>query len=500
MRNKWTFLALFWVSIGLTACDEEVSSNTSAPTSSFADLCEASGGTYKDEHTCICNNEDCSADDVCNHVTQKCPAKSPECLHPTDGATCNFDAACQDSGGTPAEGICVCGGKPCSNGVICNFTTRAAEQPVCADNVVPQMCSRIAKNAECSVDNQNCVSVCKDQKSVGKRLFCDGSKYIESVCKNDKNEEVSCKDDESCGTCKNYTQLCVNNASGIGEIRMCQYGDYGDRISDCGDVSCRKDVPACGECKNDELKCTEDNDNNAIMWRCVDGKWNRIENKLDPLDPGYACPDACREGTDPQKMGYECDKSQCDKCDPCWGEPMVGAPSNPNPCYDENRCKEVRKAEDTKYPPFRDFEWSKKVDDRRAIKKVVGYNFTDYRPVQDPNERVMAFDIDLTNGKRRVSCNADGTDFGECHNSLQLCINEQYHTMGFIVQCANGALTDYDNNGDGIACKCERLLDNSNANGCCYTRSSCFKSTTATSGPELCTKPNIDDGDNYGYP
>ena len=71
--------------------------------------------------------------------------------------------------------------------------------------------------------------------------------------------------------------------------------------------------------------------------------------------------------------------------------------------------------------------------------------------------------------------------------------------MGFIVQCANGALTDYDNIGNGIACKCERL-GNANANGCCYTRSSCFKNTSATSGKALCEYPNTNDEGNYGYP
>ncbi|MBQ9817102.1 MAG: hypothetical protein IJM59_06550 [Proteobacteria bacterium] len=637
MKNKWMLLVGIFTCVGLTACDEDESTQTNDPRTSFADLCEASGGTYKDEHTCVCSDEECSTDDVCNYVTHKCPAKTqpPECptspaselsfadacaktggtpngnfcscngyqckefqtcaedkscpvipIPPTGdlkfevacqktggtpedgsfcvcngkrqneystcvslnemtfaeactntggtpdghycicdgekqkeyetctspqppdcdkccescgncgGETCNFDEACKASGGTPAEGICVCGGKPCSDGVICNFNS-GDEKPVCADNIVPQMCSTIAKNAECSPDNQNCISVCKDEKSVGKHLVCDGSKYVETVCKNDKNEEVSCKDDHSCGTCKNYTQLCKNNASGIGEIRLCQYGDYGDKISDCGDVSCRTDVPACGECKNDELKCTEDNDNNAIMYRCVDGRWKRIENKLDPYDPGYACPAACTEGTDPQKMEYECDRSQCDKCDPCWGEPMVGAPSNPNPCYDENRCKEVRKAEDKDYPPFRGFDWAKNVKDTRVLKEVTGYDFTDYTS-QTTDERTHPFDIDLTNGKRRVSCNADGTYYGQCHNSLQLCVNEEYHKKGFIIQCAKGELSDYDGNGDGIACKCERLENN--AEGCCYTRNSCFKFTSATSGTELCEKPKKDDDKgNYGY-
>ncbi len=455
----------------------------------FAEACTNTGGT-PDGHYCTCGGEKCREYETCDAELKKCPSKSGGSEGCGDADEITFEAACKASGGDAAGGICVCNQTGCGQGAVCNFNSHD-----CSDS--PQMCSTKVEGVKCSAGDPNCAPSCKNELSVGKLYLCNGSTFEKQTCKDAEDHEVSCKSETECGSCKNYTQLCENNADGIGQIKMCQDGVSGNTIANCGDVSCRTDVPTCGECKNDELKCTEDNDNNAIMWRCVDGTWNRIENKLDPYDPGYACPAACTEGTDPQKMEYECDTSQCDKCDPCWGEPMVGAPSNPNPCYDENRCKEVRKAEDKDYPPFRGFDWAKEVKDTRVLKEVTGYDFTDYTSTTT-DERTHPFDIDLTNGKRRVSCNADGTYFGQCHNSLQLCVNEEYHKKGFIIQCAKGELTDYDGNGDGIACKCERLQ--TNAEGCCYTRSSCFKLSSATSGPELCNKPEAkDDKGNYGY-
>ena len=345
----------------------------------------------------------------------------------------------------------------------------------------------------------------------GQLIACNGSSYETSECKDSSGNSVSCHQDK-CGTCKNYTNQCINqlneNREEIGVVQECQEGVPGKTIAMCNDVSCRADIPSCGECINGALKCTEDNDNNAFMYRCVDGRWERIRNLLDPLDPDYACPDKCRQGTHVDQMLGECDRSQCDKCDPCWGTPIEAARDDMNPCYDEARCEALRAAEDPDYPPFRDWDTMKRLGDTRTQKMVFGYDFTDHSSVSDPKERVHYFQLDLTNGTGRVSCLADGSRYGRCHNSLQVCINEEYHGKGYIVQCSHGALAEYppcnnpedpncNTKGDGIACHCERL-GTQNANGCCYTRSSCFKNTTATSGPALCTKPNQSSDQGYG--
>ena len=176
---------------------------------------------------------------------------------------------------------------------------------------------------------------------------------------------------------------------------------------------------------------------------------------------------------------------------------MKGAPSNPNPCYNEERCKQILKDEDPDYPPFRSFETKQKWKDlipskKMAAKEVHGYNWTNHKPVSAPEERVEDFEFDLTNETRRVSCNALGTYFGLCHNTLQTCINNVYHGEGYMVVCFNGDLVNDDGNKDGIACECEKTA--SNANGCCYTRSACFKQTNWSR--DRCAKPkNDEEGD-----
>ena len=173
---------------------------------------------------------------------------------------------------------------------------------------------------------------------------------------------------------------------------------------------------------------------------------------------------------------------------------MVGAPPNPNPCYDEERCKQILKDEDPDYPPFRSFEtkqkWKDLIPSKKMVAKIVhGYNWMNHESVSDPKERVEDFEFDLTNETRRVSCDALGTYFGVCHNSLQTCINKSYHEGGYMVVCANGELVNTDGNNDGIACNCE--ITESNAKGCCYTRSACFKSTIWSR--DHCNKPTKKD-------
>ena len=460
----------------------------------FSQLCSYSGGEATG-NVCTCAGSDCEAGVICSTETGACPVSSDQCYDPSGEA---FEQACQTSGGAAAGGICVCNSVGCGRGVICNFNTKN-----CADQAVQNGDPCIGNGSECN----------NNDELEGQLIACNGSTYEISECKDSSGNSLSCHNNK-CGTCKNYTNQCINQLNDKGEevgvVQECQEGVPGKSIAMCNDVSCRIDIPSCGECINGKLRCTEDNDNNAIMHRCVDGKWERIGNRFDPNDPDYACPVPCREGCDPQKMEYECDINQCDKCDPCWGEPMVGAPPNPNPCYDEERCAAIRAEEDKDYPPFRDNDFSKKIDDKRAMKRVHGYDWKDFSHT-NLQDRVHDFYLDLTNETRRVSCNADGSYYGVCHNSLQICINEDYHTRGYIVQCVRGELAEYPSTncedpndpncgmtkGNGIACHCQRTANN--AVGCCYTRHSCFKNTTATTGPELCRKPVIDNNNSGGY-
>ncbi len=438
------------------------SSATEDELKTFAKLCEASGGKEKDG-VCICSEEICDIGSVCNTVSKKCANDIPTAETECDDS---YKSTCSDS----PVGIGIV--KECVKGVVVN-----------------RSCGTVSCNekgtdcGECINDVQTCT---EDKKFHATVTHCEKGKKVTESC-GDKSCDPR---DNGCGECTNYEHTCTNDETGKGTVYECVAGEAKKAISICGNKSCRTDKAICGECLNGELRCDNDNNNNAVMYRCVDGQWERLHNKFDPLDKdNYKCPVACREGTDPQIMDYECDKNQCSDCDPCWGEPMVGSPSNPNPCYDEKRCKQILKDEDPDYPPFRDFETKNKwkaliPEEKMAVKTVTGYNWKDYTHT-DVNDRVGPFEFDLTNETRRVSCNALGTYFGKCHNTLQTCINTSYHKGGFMVVCANGELIDEEKEGDGIACNCE--ITTNNAEGCCYTRSACFKQTNWSR--DRCAKP-----------
>jgi len=442
------------------------SSSEKEDLTTFAGLCKASGGSEKDGK-CVCKETACDGGVLCNTETKECANKDA------------VEIECDDSYKS------TCSNSPASIGVV----------KECVKGVVV---NRSCGTVSCNEDGTDCgeclndVQTCTEDKNFKATVTrCEKGKKVNESC-----DGKSCDPrDNGCGECTNYEHTCTNDDEGKGTVYECVAGEAKKAISICGNKSCRTDKAICGECLNGELRCDNDINNNAIMYRCVDGQWERLHNKYDPLDKEYyKCPVACREGTDPQKMENECDKDQCSDCDPCWGEEMKGAPFNPNPCYNEERCRQILKDEDPDYPPFRDFEtkqkWKDLIPSKKMVAKTVhGYNWMNHESVSDPKERVEDFEFDLTNETRRVSCNALGTSFGVCHNSLQTCINTSYHEGGYMVVCANGELVDTDGNDDGIACNCE--ITESNAKGCCYTRSACFKSTNWAT--DRCAKPSKKD-------
>ncbi|MDD5942384.1 hypothetical protein [Fibrobacter sp.] len=506
------------------------SSMTKAELDKFTELCKASGGKVKDG-ACSCKNELCDVGAVCNTITGICGNQSK----PTDitdssdskasssSTATTFADLCKASGGTAKDGVCVCKETTCDEGVLCNTKTKEcankdAVEIECDDSykstcsnspasigvvkecvkgvVVNRSCGTVSCNEE-GTDCGECVNdvqTCTEDKNFKATVTrCEKGKKVTESC-----DGKSCDPrDNSCGECTNYEHTCTNDDEGKGTVYECVAGEAKKAVSICGNKSCRTDKAICGECLNGELRCDNDINNNAVMYRCVDGQWERLHNKFDPLDKEYyKCPVACREGYPIDKMEAECDINQCSDCDPCWGEPMGGAPSNPNPCYDEERCKKILAEEDPDYPPFRSFEtkqkWKELIPSKKMVAKTVhGYNWNNHKPVSSPKERVEDFEFDLSNETRRVSCNALGTYFGLCHNTLQTCINNVYHGEGYMVVCFNGDLVDDDGNEDGIACNCEITANNSN--GCCYTRSTCFKQTNWATN--RCAKPTKNEDD-----
>ncbi len=87
------------------------------------------------------------------------------------------------------------------------------------------------------------------------------------------------------------------------------------------------------------------------------------------------------------------------------------------------------------------------------------------------------------NLNRHVSCNAEGTWYGDCHNSVQYCINQERGKRGFMFKCENGVVADYDGNHDNIACTC---VESGNNYGGCSSSRNCYAAQTAASGVKIC--------------
>ena len=525
-------------SISSSSSSKKVSSSsqTKEELDKFTALCKASGGTTKDG-VCSCKNELCDIGAVCNTITGVCGNQSKPTDISSESKSSSSSAApsaptfadlCKASGGTAKDGVCVCKETSCDEGVLCNTKSKECANKdaieIECDDSYTNACSNslmgIGIVKECVkgiIVNRSCGTVsCNEEgtdcgECINDVQTCTEDKKFKATvtrCENGKKVTESCGDkscdprDNGCGECTNYEHTCTNDEAGKGTVYECVAGEAKKAVSICGNKSCRTDKAICGECLNGELRCDNDINNNAIMYRCVDGQWERLHNKFDPLDKdNYKCPVACREGYPIDKMIDQCDTDQCSNCDPCWGEKMDGsAPPNPNPCYDEERCKQILKDEDPNYPPFRDFEtkqkWKDLIPSKKMVAKTVhGYNWMNHKYVDDPKERVEDFEFDLTNETRRVSCDALGTYFGVCHNSLQTCINKSYHEGGYIVACSNGELVDLDGNNDGIACACENTGKNSQ--GCCWSRQECFKAGHTLENK--CYKPSTNTEEGYAH-
>lgn len=223
---------------------------------------------------------------------------------PAPGEEQNFTAACKASGGTETDGICVCSKTICDVGIVCNFETKqcanAGEAGGECTEETPSVCTNspagIGIVKECQNGhkvNYSCQTVscneagdaCGECNNISDEQSCFNSPNLIgqlTKCSNGRKVKESCGanscNEYECGKCKNYTLVCENDEeTGVGEVRECQSGQSGKTFTKCPNVSCKGDTPACGECLNGELKCTEDSNNNAIMWRCIDGKWARLQ-------------------------------------------------------------------------------------------------------------------------------------------------------------------------------------------------------------------------------
>ena len=338
----------------------------------------------------------------------------------------NFETSCKASGGTIVNDRCVCNDEVCKAGIVCNFNKPHG----CADNSFTECPDK--------------TPVCKNDETtfVGKLSSCNSSNvYEEKSCKGD----VSCKSDKECGACLNYKHVCSNDPNtGFGTVYECQEGRSGKFVAECKDgndnrVSCRM-----------QRAITMDEN----------GQYQFIKDEEATAEKGY----------DVYKM------ESLDVCGECVEHEIkcVNDLSENAVMY---RCiggiwKEITSIGDSASL------WNN--DDLGEI-QLTGYN---------PNShKVETFRTSLTgphdeNLNRHVSCNAEGTWYGVCHNTVQYCVNRERGKRGYIIKCQNGALAHYGSDSESyIACSC---VESGNNSGGCSSSRNCYAAQTAASGIQMC--------------
>ena len=488
------------------------------PPPDFSQMCTYSGGKMSG-NVCSCDNGDCEVGELCNTKTKQCIVPTP----PPD----QVEAKCIESGGIFVNNKCECGGVPCEDNKVCVDNK-------CPDPSLPpdfsQMCSYSGGTMSgnvCSCDNGDCEA----------GALCN---MISGQCD---------PDEEPTTNCNGFERSCKNNSMGIGIVSDCVNGVQFERS--CNTVSCNEDNTDCGECWNEEIICKNGADRIGTIKSCVNGKKQEQSCENVSCDSEYKKCGTClnyertcvdeevkvtvkdKDGNDVEaykEIGriYQCEDGQKGKlvldCQntSCYSFRAIDYDEKGNPFFVKDEAKTASEGYDVwkKAPADKvacgecinfdkkcendlsDFahmyrcqlgQWAeiKSTSDPAAFKpETTRITLTGYYPI---TQKVQSFETQVgahdANWNFGVSCNADYTDWGVCHNSVQICVNQERGERGYIVKCERGALVDYDNTGDNIACTCK---ESGNNRGGCSSGRNCYAAQTYATGEKICEPPGAD--------
>lgn len=336
--------------------------------------CEDSGGTFAND-LCVCGQTFCPAGVVCK-----------------DGACAKtaFELSCEASGGTYKDERCECKNVKCDAGLVCNYLTKE--------------CPESKPTGFCNAAD----------------VFCANSRMYTCGEDNTWKEGETC--DKGCHSDQKKCANCTSDGCEDGRLFTCNDGEIiaGDA---CKSGKCTDDGLKC------ELSCTEGDVS------CFDGKLQTCTSET--WTTTEVCDAGCAE--DKESCATRCDDgdTQCvdGKLKTCSGGVYGGEENCDNgaSCKSETECGEC--ANDSKQC----------IDDENKIGK--------------PRTCIAGVWKDDANQCDDVSCDVVTNECGECKNhSNNICKNDEDTQAGHLETCVAGKIVLGDkcqNNNGSLKYSCE---------------------------------------------
>ncbi len=336
--------------------------------------CEDSGGTFANS-LCVCGQAFCPAGVVCK-----------------DGACAKtaFELSCEASGGTYKDERCECKNVKCDAGLVCNYLTKE--------------CPESKPTGFCNVAD----------------VFCANSRMY--TC----GEDNTWKEGETCDKgCHSDQKKCVNCTSD-----GCEDG----RLFTCNDGEIiAGDACKSGKCTDDGLKCELSCTEGDVS--CFDGKLQTCTSET--WTTTEVCDAGCAE--DKESCATRCDDGSTlcvdGKLKTCSGGVYGGEENCDNgaSCKSETECGECKN------------ESKQCIDDENEIGK--------------PRTCIAGVWKDDANQCDDVSCDVVTNECGECKNhSDNICKNDEDTQAGHLETCVAGKIVLGDkcqNNNGSLKYSCE---------------------------------------------
>ncbi len=375
--TKWMVLAALCV-LGLNAgCESE-----KQLTEDFKIKCELSGGDYKKE-------------------TNRCACSDESKVHPENikGECADWLTCMKDNEKRTICENCRFGTSKCENNELyfCNDKYEWEKDPNCVNSCVEKNYGnfKISQCGVCNNDDMQCNTAISDDSKVEQDIVqkcVDGEWQLFEECGQNSCSKPSADNDKAkCGDCKNEDTKCSSKDNISGYNEKCNNGKW-EFYKECGledvAVSCKEDIETqkkvCGECLNGAMRCWTDNGtNHEIVQTCTDGVY---------------------------QMSSDCEDASC----------IPGnASTNPH-C---GKCKTGT---------------TKCENEADAVNHTqIGYKYT----CENGN---WSDKVKCESGN---SCNADNTDCGVCHNNIDKTCKDD-NNIGYMVTCKDGSFE----NGEKVIC------------------------------------------------